>query len=190
MNEWIYFPLRPLCSYSVFTYTSETAGARTRRELSRAYIIISSNDQKRTFSYFSVEKATRPQTCEYLQRVYDIVWNIGAYDTLEDLFMASEDLVRGQILYEKLVQVLSIEKQELLRKMELVTFFTDNEQWVMDSFKKVLGKTEQDFENFENLVDKSFSGISASSDVNCYDYPSCWEAFKTFFRLVNIPSSP
>ena len=133
-----------------------------------------------------MEKAERPQTCEYLQRVYEIVWNIGAYDTLEDLFMASEDLVRGQILYEKLVQVLSIEKQELLRKMELVTFFTDNEQWVMDSFKKVLGKTGQDFENFENLVDKSFSGISASSDVNCYDYPSCWEAFKTFFRLVNI----
>ena len=132
---------------------------------------------------FSVPEGEKPQTCEYLQRVYEIVWNVGAYDTLEELFMGSEDLVRGQDLYEKLLQVLSIEKQDLLRKMELVTFLTDNEQWVMESYRKVLGKTDQDFQNFENLVDKSFSGIGASSDVvNCYDYPSCWQAFRTFFR--------
>ena len=126
--------------------------------------------------------ADKPQTCDYLQRVYDIVWNVGAYDTLENLFMASEDLVAGKALYEELVQVLSIEKQELLRKMELVTFYTDNEQFVIDSYKKVLGKTGKDFENFQTLVDRSFSGISDSSDVDCYDYPSCWERFKTFYR--------
>ena len=97
--------------------------------------------------------------CQHLKHVTNIVWNRGLVDTLQELFMVSEDLVAGPELHDQLLQALTIEKQQLLRQMEIVTFYTNDAEKIIEKYWKLLGEGDDNFKQLENLISDSFNGI-------------------------------
>ena len=99
--------------------------------------------------------------CQHLKHVIKTVWNRGLVDPLEQLFAVSEDLIAGPELHDQLLQALTIEKQQLLRQMELVTFYTDDSETIVEKYWNILADNNgQDSHNeLEKLISDSFSGI-------------------------------
>lgn len=136
------------------------------------------------------KKDARPVVCDYLQKVFKIVWNRGAVDTLEQLFMTSGDLTASKELHDQLLQTLPIEKQQLLRQMELIAFHTDDAPVIIEEYSKVLGNSDNNYKALVDLIESSFSKIKDVSPVECYIYPRCWDSFKLFYRQILLTESP
>ena len=105
------------------------------------------------------------------------------------MFQVSEQIEATEEVHYLLQQVLPIEKQELLRQMELISFYTDDIQRIMSEYSKVLGKEPDNYRKLQDLIEDSFSAIKDVSDINCYDYPSCWNNFKIFYVQILLTES-
>ena len=57
------------------------------------------------------------------------------------------------------LQALTIEKQQLLRQMELITFYTDDAEEIVQKYWTLLGEGDDNFKELENLISDSFNGI-------------------------------
>ena len=124
-----------------------------------------------------------------MREVYKIVWNRGLFDALNQLFTVSEDLVPGKDLHDQLLQALPIEKQELVRQMELITFYTDDADQIISDYSQIIGTTSNDFKELERLIETSFSQIKDVSGIDCYNYPRCWTAFTRFYPQILLTES-
>lgn len=101
--------------------------------------------------------------CSYLDEVFSIVWKTGLYDTLANLF---DGLLASEELYNQLLRALPTEKQQLLRRMELVTFYTNDAKSIISEYGKILGTSGQDnYRDLESLIEKSFIGIRDVSKI-------------------------
>ncbi len=63
------------------------------------------------------------------------------------------------MIYILCLQALTIEKQQLLRQMELITFYTDDAEGIIQKYWTMLGEGDDNFKELENLVSNSFNGI-------------------------------
>ena len=54
---------------------------------------------------------------------------------------------------------MTIEKQQLLRQMELITFYTDDAEEIVQKYWTLLGEGDDNFKELENLISDSFNGI-------------------------------
>ena len=57
------------------------------------------------------------------------------------------------------LQALTIEKQQLLRQMELITFYTDDAEEIVQKYWTLLGEGDDNFKELENLISDSFNEI-------------------------------
>ena len=66
----------------------------------------------------------------------------------------------------KLLFLLTIEKQQLLRQMELITFYTDDADEIIENYWTILmGNGKDNYKQLENLISDSFNKIK---DVRMY----------------------
>ena len=63
------------------------------------------------------------------------------------------------LIYIMCLQALTIEKQQLLRQMELITFYTDDAEEIVQKYWTLLGEGDDNFKELENLISDSFNGI-------------------------------